>query len=166
MAPHRLQSRISSDIAALNALNALYPWLPNEHTIRPSDAVLAQKRAAMETVERTWCSVYDYILHAVFGAPIVYVGYTKTAATVALASPWVFAPSMFPYNLPNNSHHWILWNRTTAYETDFPTSDINQLISDHLQAHLGHDRFQFGWYKNPRPTVPEFWHVQVFWTEG
>lgn len=46
------------------------------------------------------------------------------------------------------------------------------IIGDHIQAEIealvGPDMketFQFGWYENPKMTVPGVFHVQVFWAE-
>jgi hypothetical protein len=41
-------------------------------------------------------------------------------------------------------------------------NDIFIAISNHLQ---GNNEFNFAWYINPKMTVPEFFHVQVFWTQ-
>ena len=56
---------------------------------------------------------------------------------------------------------------TIDFNYDYDIDIINKVIENHLSYHtiLG-DPFQFVWYKNPKPTIPEFYHVQVFWTSS
>jgi hypothetical protein len=42
---------------------------------------------------------------------------------------------------------------------------INKIITKNLQNITGSDNFDFAWYKNPKPTIKEFFHVQVFWSK-
>lgn len=36
-------------------------------------------------------------------------------------------------------------------------------IAEALQLRLGHGNFEFVWYLNPKMTIPDVYHVQVFW---
>lgn len=36
-------------------------------------------------------------------------------------------------------------------------------IHDGLKLRLGHTNFEFVWYLNPKMTIPDVFHVQVFW---
>lgn len=76
---------------------------------------------------------------------------------------WIFKPSIFRYNVLPESNHWILWNSEQNFNHDYSDLLINQLISNFIINIIGHDNYQFVWYKNPKPTIPEFFHVQVFW---
>ena len=40
---------------------------------------------------------------------------------------------------------------------------INQDIYESLFALLGDKNFEFIWYENPKMTIPEIYHLQVFW---
>jgi hypothetical protein len=164
----QLRGRISANVCDLNALHAQHQWLPNEHTIRPTSEVLEEKRRSMEEVERHWLSVNDYILYAVFGYPVTLCENNRYSVDLtARPTPiWVFAPSLFPYAVPTQTNHWVLWHGYVPYDGNFYDELVNRYIRDTLRGQLGHDNFQFAWYKNPKPTVPQYWHVQVFWTEG
>jgi hypothetical protein len=75
---------------------------------------------------------------------------------------------MFPYDIKcDETNHWVLLNSTKDFNYDFNIDIINKVIENHLSYHtiLGAP-FQFVWYKNPKPTIPEFYHIQVFWTSG
>lgn len=165
-APSPLQGRISSDLVTLNALNMIYPWLPNAHTIRPDAIVLERKRRLIDQIGSTWRSMRDYILCAVFRATHTTAEGRHAAVEYGLPTDtWTFAPSLFPYNLLILSKHWILWNRAADYSASFDDTFINQLLHTKIARHIGHTHFQFGWYKNPNPSIQDFWHIQVFWTE-
>lgn len=42
-------------------------------------------------------------------------------------------------------------------------AQIDADITKALQAQLQGDGFDFVWYENPKMTVPDLHHVQVFW---
>lgn len=146
-----LRNKISSSIEDLNRLSQTYDWIPNEHTIRPNEADLAIKHAEMDRISRTWPSVRDFIQQSVFAG--------------SESAQWVFKPSQFRYNLPNHSNHYILWFSKESYYYNYPDEIINEQIEMFIKNIVGHNNFQFAWYKNPKPTVIYFWHVQVFWAE-
>lgn len=174
-----LHGKISSSIADLNELSRIYPWIPNEHTIRPTEASLALKWRLMGEVEGQWDSIRDYIYHDVYGLPYMtnmrthkrYVPRLGEAMPLHGAVPghvpnnhaWAFVPSKFRYNLPPDAHHWVLWNSEGSYADEYDDATVNTAIIHALDGHLGHTQFQYAWYKNPKPTVPHLWHVQVFW---
>lgn len=46
-----------------------------------------------------------------------------------------------------------------------PSDDeITQDVNDAIREIVGNDNFKFVWYVNPKMTIPEVFHVQVFWT--
>jgi hypothetical protein len=49
-----------------------------------------------------------------------------------------------------------------AYGDD-STDRINADINEALTQMCEEVEFDFAWYENPAMTVPEFYHVQVFW---
>ena len=80
---------------------------------------------------------------------------------------------MFRYNIIPESNHWVLWYLEKDFSFDFPDELINQIINEQIKFVLGlcsdsnlDSNFQFAWYKNPNPTIPEFYHVQVFWIKN
>ena len=68
----QLRGCISADVRDLNALHAQHPWLPNEHTIRPTPEVLEEKRRSMEEVERHWLSINKILVAFDFLATLKY----------------------------------------------------------------------------------------------
>ena len=71
----------------------------------------------------------------------------------------IFSKNKYPYQLPTNTNHYIMWY-TYQPETD---SDINQDIFNSLKNMLKNTNFNFVWYENPKQTIPELFHVQIFW---
>ena len=106
-----------------------------------------------------------YILHTVFNLEIVQKNGLKfvICEKPTEITEWVFAPSTFRYNLSKNSNLYILWNSTKKFYDDISDIIINEYITKELKILLSHDNFNFAWYKNPKPTVLDFYHVQVFW---
>lgn len=141
-----LRGRISSDITELNALHARHAWIPDEHTIRPTPENLEAKYALMEHIQGAWPSLEEYIRQTVLRS----------------SNEWVFQTSMFPYNI-ERGNHYVLWNSKYRYEAEFQESDINTILYVTLKERIGSEEFDFAWYKNPKPSVPQFYHIQVFW---
>jgi hypothetical protein len=144
-----LRCRISSALEDLNRLSAIHDWIPNEHTIRPTSADLAAKHAAMDRISNTWPSVIAFIEHSIFCNDTT--------------RQWFFKPSTFRYNLPNYCNHYVLWSSQNNYYHSYTDEDINNQINTQLKNLLANNNYDFVWYKNPKPTVIDFWHVQVFW---
>jgi hypothetical protein len=161
-----IQDEISSDINILNHLNKMYPWIPNENTIRPTQTDLVKKYFLNNTIQIEWRSMKDYILHTVFKKQFISDEHSKKFVPPNEHNvEWVFEPSMFRYNLIPEARHYILWNNKYDFSKDFNSFQINELIKIALHDRLSHDNFDFAWYKNPKPTIPEFYHIQVFWVD-
>jgi len=157
----RLRSRISSDVSALNRIHRTFNWIPNESQIRPTPEQLERKRARMNELAERWASMGDFVLHEVFGK-----GATKNAENrlcavddAVCASDVVFHPSHFAYDVPLGGHHWVMWFGCR----EPPPTNVSECIVQRLREHLGHDAFDFAWYPNPKMSIPEFYHVHVFW---
>ena len=157
-----LRCRISSAIQDLNELHKKYSWIPNETMIRPSPKVLEDKRHFSNYVLGNWMSFRDFILDTHFKYPIDVEDGHICIRDAVKSSEWKFQKSLFPYNLPSDVNHYILWNSFYDYSVDFDDSVINGIIKDTLEHMLGAN-FDFAWYKNPKPSIPELYHVQVFW---
>jgi hypothetical protein len=158
-----LRCKISSDISDLNELHRQYWWIPNESMIRPSQKVLEEKYAFSEYVLANWMSFRDFILDTQFkyktdvddGHIYIYNEVKK--------SEWIFRESLFPYELAANVNHFILWNSLYDYFVDVDDLTITSLIEENLKKIVGSDEFDFAWYKNPKPSIPDLLHCQVFW---
>lgn len=159
----------------LDKLNLEFPWIPNSLAIRPSSQDIERKKMLSKQIENEWISYRDYILCSVFGDNVCTDNLKKKYSytnNIVLENnfyhlpliEWVFQPSEFRYNLIPESNHWILWNSTRDFSFDFVPIEINQIIMKYIRT-MGFNNFDFAWYKNPKPTIPEFYHVQVFWIE-
>ena len=135
-----LRGKIDSDPAVLDAISLDRPWIPNTVTMRPTPADLAKKQV--------WQPPYElktYLLDSLFDG-----------------KQWAFVPALFRYN--TTGHHYILWNSEQSYFYDYDDEQINDHINNHIKQIVGNTTtYEFAWYKNPKPSVPELYHVHVFW---
>jgi hypothetical protein len=163
-----LRTQISSNIDELNSLHESYKWIPNESMIRPTQQNIQKKQQIILHIENQWQSTRDYILYHVFKQHIkihttsgkVFVPTTH----IEESAQWTLQPCLFPYAVSKQAHHDVLWNSQHLYEKEFDPEIINTQITTILQSRLTHNNFDFVWYKNPKPSVLDFYHVQVFWT--
>jgi len=178
-----IRNMIPSDLELLNQLNKLYKWLPNSETIRPSSYDLMMKNLRLNQINNEWVSMSDYIKYKIFrqNAYVNFLGKKQIKnPNQTIQYEWVFAESDFKYNLVPQSNHWVLWSSiykqnekllTNSTPTDELITDdefideINKEIEKQLNNMIGSDNFNFAWYKNPKPTVYDFFHVQVFWID-
>ena len=143
-----IRDKIDSNIEFLNLLSSRYHWIPNNESIRPSAAELRRKIELMSSLAASGVSLTDFVRSNIF--------------LDSLAS-WIFVPSSFRYNLPDDAEHYVLWNQYADFSTEFDAQVVNETINKLLRELVGSDDYDFAWYKNPKPSVSEFWHVQVFW---
>jgi hypothetical protein len=138
-----VRGRISSSIDDLNILNRQYNWIPNEYTIRPTQEDLEHKWALMDSIHCGWPSMKEYVWKEILKES---------------KEEWVFEPSIFRYGIPKEANHWILWNTICDFTREFDENVINTVLEGFLEKNV-----DFAWYKNPKPSVPEYYHIQVFW---
>lgn len=155
---------ISSDLTVLNRLHEIYPWIPGADQIRPDPTTRELKQKRLQYINETWASVHSYILHTVFGKTPV--ERTDGALEICLKDKHVeelivFRENEFPYQVGPSGRHFILW---TGYQQKmYSNEEITREIEYSLNCLLGSTKYVFAWYENPKMTVPEFYHVQVFW---
>jgi hypothetical protein len=156
--------QISADVCDLDVMHAMYPWLPNSDAIRPNETDLLRKHALVKQIEAEWLDQYHYILHTVFHQPCDNLDTKKFVPCLTnLRDTW-FAESPFRYALPDTTNHYILWFSKINHQSGCESADpnaINEIIHDELSKIT--DDFDFAWYINPKPSVLDFFHVQVFW---
>jgi hypothetical protein len=134
-----MQGKIASDISSLNELSRRYLWIPNESSIRPSPEVMIKKCMLNQHIQRDWSSLQDYIEKTIFRG----------------RTGWIFEECMFPYSVKGK--HFVLWHTDLPFTHDFEEEVINEELKKNVKG-------DFAWYKNPKPTVLEFYHVQVFYS--
>lgn len=158
-----MRGYISSDIQDLNELHKKYWWIPDETMIRPCPKILENKRHFSNYVLHHWMSFKDFILDTHFKVQMSIEDGHLYVINEVKKSEWNFQKSLFPYNLPSNVNHYVLWNSLKDYFHLFDESIINNIIKDTLESMIESDRFDFAWYVNPKPSISELWHCQVFW---
>lgn len=178
-----LRNKIDSNINCLDKLNQEYEWLPNSLSIRPTLEDIEKKKILYEKIELEWIGYLDYIYHEIFDFEYM-VDKISGKKYINLHhlnnfdkhKKWIFKPSIFRYNLIPESNHWILWNTDKDFNYDYPDELINQIIFEEIKKIINNDytnyynyndydynKIQFAWYKNPKPTIPEIYHIHVFW---
>ena len=157
-----IRGQISPNLNELNEFHKLYSWIPNENMIRPNEKDLELKLEFSKYALTRWQSYKDFILHYFFKCPFI-IQNNKFVVFEQIRNEWSFTKSIFRYNLPKNVEHYILWNSFNDMNATFTNETINLLIEKYLKKIVGADTFDFAWYYNPKPTVFELWHVQVFW---
>jgi hypothetical protein len=86
--------------------------------------------------------------------------------------PPALQPNRYPYQLPLvggcRAEHWVLWY--IHYPWEQPPSPPDETIAADLRQELllvatarGCNTFDYIWYRNPAMSVPDMFHVQVFW---
>lgn len=160
--------RISSELDHLDALNdrAGWSWCPSSLHIRPDKRAKERKQDLKATVSTMYASNSDYILDMIFEFP------TRENADGKIVVPREplgnrtrrFRPNEFPYQLPPGTQHWVMWY-SYGPAAGLSEGEINNDIDAELRLHLGHEEFDFAWYENPKMTIPEIYHVQVFWRD-
>jgi hypothetical protein len=135
-----LRGKIDSNPVILDVISQDHPWIPNTITMRPTPADLAKKQAWQPPYE-----LHSYLLDTLF-----------------MGRQWAFVPALFRYNTTGN--HYILWNSEQSYFYDYDDEHINTHINNFIKQTVGNTAdYEFVWYKNPKPSVPELYHVHVFW---
>jgi hypothetical protein len=158
-----IKNVVSSNIDDLEVLSKIYPWIPDHDSVRPTPEVLTEKLATLSEINDKWQSLEDYILFKVFSKEFsVEDGKYFVRDKNVTPSTKIFEENHFPYNTPEGQH-WVLWygSKQQPYDNDTITADVNT----ELRSLLGRGvSFDFAWYANPKMSVPDFFHVQVFWT--
>jgi hypothetical protein len=161
-----LRNKINSDLETLDKLNLIYPWIPNSLCIRPKLEDIDKKNNLIQEINLKWVNHKDYIYNKIFGHKYYINNEFKKFIKynfLKYENIWSFQPSLFKYNIILESNHWILWNCEKDFNFDFPEEEINEIISKYLHNLILNDNYQFVWYKNPKPSITDFFHIQVFW---
>jgi hypothetical protein len=159
-----IRGKISSNEDILNVLHEDYEWIPCSECIRPLPLVLENKLKTLEDIDLKWMSLKEYILHTVFGYPTNQICGRYYVPDIDLRpASFIFRVNDFPYAI-KYGNHWVLWYPTQQKERsdEQVTADIEHALKEVVG---GEAEFDFAWYENPKMSVPDFYHVQVFWTK-
>ena len=159
-----IRNQISSDLSELNKLHTIYPWIPNENMIRPNSIELSKKNLSIALIEDDWISITDFIYHTVFNQKkqIFIKNFIPIIETDI--EDFVFSKALFSYNIPTNTNHYVLWFSRIKFKDgrNVDKDFINSIINSEINKIKNSYSYDFVWYINPKPTVHNFFHVQVF----
>ena len=165
----KLRGKISSDVTSLDKLQVFYKFIPTASRIRPSETGKAAKAARLDRILATYVDMPDYIYHTVFGRPVVESAEFHNKLEVEVIQDpdlSAFTANEFPYDIELGNHS-IMWYavRDKPKSDDHITEDIDRELRKILKCGEAESHFDFAWYENPKMSIPEFYHVQVFWVE-
>lgn len=160
--PAALRMRVSSDLGELQRLHQLTGWTPGAVHVRPDATKIAQKELLLANLGRMWASPADWVFFHVFGMRTSSGGGGRVAERPP-AGQTRLRPQPFPYELPAEVQHYVLW--CSSPRKEWSDSAITAAIAQEVDAHGGGE---FVWYENPKPSVQheQLHHVQVFWRPG
>ena len=144
--------KISSNLDKLNILNKKYNWIPNSDNVRPNNIILKNKNKYLKDLEINYGSIKDGIICDIFGM-------NKNNLTCKKK----FVKNRFGYDI--NSNHYIMWY-LLYNEKELSDDIINMDIYLNLYELLQDSNFNFAWYINPKMSISDIFHVQVFWIKN
>ena len=158
----KINNKINPCYTNLDMLNSIYKWIPSSENIRPIEDIIKKKDIDSKTNSIIYSTNIDQVLIRYFNIKkkINRINNKfESKINIDNLSEKVFIPNEYPYNVPEGTNHYVMWYTYDNISDEIITSDI----SSELYNLLNHLNFEFVWYKNPKMTIPEILHVQVFW---
>ena len=154
-----INCKISPDLKVLNNYNILYNWIPNENQIRPSDMNIFIKNILKTKIDLEYNSTRDYILTNLFNFKY-YLLDGKYKALEKDTKLHKFEVSRFKYKLNKKTFHYIMWYNCN--KENLTDKEIDQDIRRGIYNLLKTDEYEYVWYENPKMTISDVYHLQVF----
>lgn len=156
-----IRSNISPELSILDKLHEKNYWIPNSHQIRPNEFKIEEKTKLLVLISYMYHSYEDYIYEFIFGFKTQIKNNKLFVPKTNIIKKSVFIENYFPYQIPKNCNHYVLWY---SFNPD-SDSEINNKINFHLEEMLNHNNYNFIWYVNPKKTISNSYHYQVFWID-
>lgn len=159
--------KISSDKNNLERWHQKFDWIPGFNNVHPSKELLHKKYVDHVFMPLIYRSVKDYIYinNFNFNSTLITCSNSTDIKFKCLRKDIkfknVFIKNEYPYDVPINTNHYILWYSHYSFSRN--EKKINKDIYNSLHQLLKHENFEFVWYENPKMSVPDIYHVQVFW---
>jgi len=157
-----LNCRIHPDIDVLNAYNKLYPWIPNENQIRPTGMNILMKEKLIDKINIEYNSTRDYVLINIFKYQYVK---NKEKVIQVINDDNIklnkFQVCLFKYDIHPQTFHYQMWY--TCDKSELIDKEINKDIYNSIYNIIKDDKFKFVWYENPKMSIEDIYHIQVFW---
>jgi len=75
-----------------------------------------------------------------------------------------FEVCRFRYQLHPSTFHYIMWY--TCDVESLSEEEITKDIKNNIYNIINSDDYSFVWYENPKMTIKDIYHVQVFWIKN
>ena len=165
-----LKCRINASSESLTKLHAKYPWIPSGSDVRPSVHVLTQKAKDMSQVMFFYESLRDYLLEDIFGISTEINAngkcFVRKLPTSFFELDSNLTENKYPYQVADKTKHYVLWYPMFSREATLSDFQITRDITRHLIRISGEFNLNFVWYVNPKMTITNLFHVQVFVHQG
>ena len=76
----------------------------------------------------------------------------------------LYLHNKFPYKLHENTYHYVMWYRKN--KSILGEEQITNDIKNYLNNLVTDKKYKFVWYENPKMTINDIYHVQVFWIKN
>ena len=162
MLTNMFNCKISANENTLDTLSNKYSWIPSSDQIRPSVENLVKKENDNIYFKTFYDSIIDQILIRYFKIHSnINRKSNKMKSRILLTDlkMKLLLENEYPYELHCDTNHYVMWY---TYR-DISYSEISIDIYNSLKDILQDKHFEFVWYENPKMSVPEVYHVQVFW---
>ncbi|KAJ1809715.1 hypothetical protein LPJ56_004492 [Coemansia sp. RSA 2599] len=96
-----------------------------------------------------------------YGSVLNYVRTVKLAAFIQQTdSQHLVIPNDYPYALPDNVLHYIVWSKEKLTEGNVPDPVIQCIFEERLDKDIGPGRYEWIWFVNPPhlQSIPEVNH--------
>ncbi len=155
-----INTKINSSIDSLNEYNKVYPWIPNENQIRPTELIINFKKILFNKIFEEYKSSRDYILINLFNYKMKREN-NKLIAVESSEDFHKFEVCRFRYQIDSSAFHYIMWY--TCSKEKLTDEKITNDIKSEIYNIIKSDNFNFIYYENPKMTISDIYHVQVFW---
>lgn len=149
-----LNRRIKPDSESLRVLREQTGWTPGPEQIRPSKEAIQRKSLDMNRLQREYETIGDAVLHELFKKRTVTNALDRKIA-IGGDGEGLLVKNRYPYQVDDGITHYIMWYPHRIKRK------ADKVISQEILSRLGNDH-EFVWYENPKLTIPNVYHVQVF----
>lgn len=157
-----VQQRISGSEEELNYLHEQHKWIPCRDQTRPIMNIYEKKITDIQIRQEQYDTKEDEILIEYFKYESI-INYKtmklKSKFPLNGERKYIFIPNEYPYQVPENTFHYVLWYSYLDVDKDNITHDVMNALKKICSDKI----FEYVWYENPSMSVPEVYHVQVFW---
>ncbi|KAJ2552419.1 hypothetical protein EV175_003321 [Coemansia sp. RSA 1933] len=96
-----------------------------------------------------------------YGSIVAFMQTVKLAGFLADAgAQYLMIPNDYPYALPENTQHYILWSKPVLTSGTVPDAEVKALIEVKLDKTIGAGKYEWVWFVNPPhlQSIPEVVH--------